>query len=138
MRGVGGYDVGYYECYCTINFLNDPGCLDIANVFDAMVPHADYQPKEHTLLTPSSHHRAILALRPSDMGIVGGYEVGYDDCSRTTDFATAPGCLYIARVSNDIAPPDDNQSKQHTLSTPPSHHQETLSLRPADVGCIGW
>ena len=76
-------------------------------------------------LTPPSHHWATLLLRPADVESVGGYDVGYDECSRTTDFLTAPGRLYIV------------QSKQHKLSTPPTHHQTTLSLRPADVGRIG-
>ena len=58
--------------------------------------------------------------------------------ARTTDFATAPGCLDIARVSEAMVPPADNQSKQHTFSTPLSHHWATLLLRPADVICAAY
>ena len=45
------------------------------------------------------------------MGSVGGYNVGYNECSRTTHFVTAPGRLDIARVSNAMVPPTDDQSK---------------------------
>ena len=45
------------------------------------------------------------------MGSVGGYDVGYDECSHTTDFATAPGRLDIARVSNAMVPLAENQPK---------------------------
>ena len=138
MRGVGGYDVGYYECSCTTNFVTAPGRLDIVRVFDAMVPPADYQPNKHTLLTLPSDYRATLALRPADVGSVGGYDFGYDECFCTTDFATATGRLYIVCVSNDMTLSADNQSKQHTFLTPPYHHRATLSLRPVDVGGVGW
>ena len=43
------------------------------------------------------------------MGRVGCYDVGYDECSCTTEFATAPGSLDIARVSDAMVPPADNQ-----------------------------
>ena len=49
------------------------------------------------------------------MGSVGGYDVGYDECSRTTHFATATGRPDIPRVSDAMVPPAENQSKQHTL-----------------------
>ena len=43
------------------------------------------------------------------MGSVGGYGVGYNDCSHTTDFVTAPGRLDIVRVSNAMVPPAGDQ-----------------------------
>ena len=110
VRSVSGYDVGYDECYCTTDFVTPPGRLDIA------------QSKQHTFSTPPTHHWATLSLRPADVGSIGEYDIGYDECFHTTDFATAPGRLYIAK------------SKQHTLSTPPTPHWTTSSLRPADVG----
>ena len=123
--GVGVYDVRYDECSRTTDFATAPGRLDIA------------QSKQHTLFTPPSHHLTTLSLGYADVGSVGVYGVGYDECSRTTEFVTAPVCQDIACVSDAIVPPAHNQSKQHTLSTPPSHHPATLSLRPADVGSIG-
>ena len=71
------------------------------------------------------------------MGSVGCYNFGCDECSRTAESATALARLDIARVSDAMVPPDDDQSKQHTLSTNTSHNQASLSLRPADVGSIG-
>ena len=71
------------------------------------------------------------------MGSDGEYDVGYDECSRTTNFATASGRLNIARVSDAMVPPAEDQSKQHTFSMPPSHHRRTLSLRRADVRSAG-
>ena len=41
------------------------------------------------------------------MGRVGGYDVGYDECYRTTHFMTAPGRLDIPRVSDAMVPPAD-------------------------------
>ena len=107
------------------------------SVSDAMVPPADYQSKQHTLLIPLTHHWETLLLRPADGGSVGGYKVGYDECACTTNFATAPGRLDISRVSDAMVPPADDQPKQHTLLMPPSHHRATISLRHADVGIIG-
>ena len=52
----GGYDVGYDECAHTNDFVTALGRLDIARVYDSMVPPAEYQPKQHTLLTTTSHH----------------------------------------------------------------------------------
>ena len=43
------------------------------------------------------------------MGGVGGYNIGYDECSRTTDYVTAPGRLDIASVYNAMVPPSDDQ-----------------------------
>ena len=71
------------------------------------------------------------------MGSVGGYNVGYDECSRTTEFVNSPGRLDIARVSYTMVTPADNKQKKHTLSTPTSHHQATLSLGRASVGSVG-
>ena len=71
------------------------------------------------------------------MGNVCGYDVGYDECARTTNFATALGRLDIVRVSNAMIPPADNQPKQHKFSMPTSCHHSTSSLRRADVGSIG-
>ena len=99
MGRVGGYNVGYNECSRTTNFATAPGRLYIA------------QSKQHTLSTPPTHHRATLSLKPAYMGNVGGYYVGYDECSRTTNFVTAPGRL------------DTEKSKQYTLLTPPTHHR---------------
>ena len=41
-------------------------------------------------------------------------------------------------ISDAVVPPADNQSKQHTSSTPPSHHQATLLLRPSDIICAAY
>ena len=112
------------------------GCLDIARVSNVMVPPADNQSKQHTWSTPPSTHRATLSLQPADVRSVSGYGVGYDECYHTTDFATYPGHLDIVRVLDAMVPPDDDQSKQHTLLTPTSHHRATLLLRPADVGSV--
>ena len=83
-------------------------------VSDTIFPPVDNQSKQHTLSMPSSHHWATLSLRSADLGSIGGYDVGYEVCSRTTDFATAPGRLYIAHVSDTMVPPDDYQPKEHT------------------------
>ena len=109
MRSVSGYGVGYDECYHTTDFATAPGRLDIVRVLDAMVPPDDDQSKQHTLLTPTSYHRATLLLRPADVGNVCGYDVGYDECARTTNFATASGRLDIVRVSNAMAPSPGDQ-----------------------------
>ena len=93
MGSVGGYDVGYDECSRTTKIAILPGCLDIA------------QSKQRILLTPTSHHRATLYLRPADFWRDGGYDIGYDECSCTTNFATAPGRLDIARVFYTMVPP---------------------------------
>ena len=58
---------------------------------------------------PPSKYQATLLLRPADVGSVGGYGVGYNDCSHTTDFVTAPGRLDIVRVSNAMVPPAGDQ-----------------------------
>ena len=137
MRGeLGGYDVGYDECYCTTKFETAPGCLDIARLSDATVPPSYDQSKQQKLSKPISNHRAKLLLGPADVGSVGWYGVGYDECSCTTHLATAVVCLDIARVFDAMVPPADDQSKQHTLSTTTSHHQEKFLLRPADVGIV--
>ena len=67
----------------------------------------------------------------------GGYDVGYDQCSRTTHFVTVPGRLDIMRVSDAMVPTEYDKSKQHTFSMPSSHHLATLSLKRADVGSVG-
>ena len=95
---VNAYDIGYNKCSCTTNFATAPDRLDIVRVSDAMVTLADYQSRQHTFSMPPSHHRATLLLRPEDVGSVGGYYVGYDECSCTTNFTTAPGCIYNAQV----------------------------------------
>ena len=137
MGRVGGYDVGYDACFRTTNFATALGRLDIVRVSGAMVPPPYNQSKQHTFPMPHSHHHATLSLRHTDVGNVGCYDVGYDDCAHTTNFATAPVHLDIIRVSNAMVPPADNQPKQHILSMPPSHHWETLSLRCADVWNVG-
>ena len=72
-----------------------------------------------------ARQRVILLLRTADVGSVVSYDVEYDECSHTTNFATAPGRL------------DTAQSKQHTFLTPTSHHWSTLYLRPTDVWRVG-
>ena len=98
----------------TINFATAPGRLDISesmvppdvriftittasvavanstSVSGDMVPPSDNQSKQHTLSVPLTHHWETLLLRPADVGSVGGYDVGYDECACTTDFVTAP------------------------------------------------
>ena len=64
--------------------------------------------REHALSIPPSHHRATLSLRRADVRSAGGYNVGYNEYSCTTNFATAPGRLYIAYVSDDMVPPPGN------------------------------
>ena len=96
MGSVGCYNVGCDECYRTAKFTTALARLDISRVSDAMVPPDDDQSKQHTLSTDPSHNRATLSLRPADVGSIGGYDVGYDECSRTTEFVTAPGRLDIA------------------------------------------
>ena len=71
MGSVGGYDVGYDEFSCTTNFVTAPGHLDIA------------QSKQRILLTPTSHYRATVYFSPADVWRVGGYDIGYDECSFT-------------------------------------------------------
>ena len=93
MGSVGGYDVGYDEFSCTTNFVTAPGHLDIA------------QSKQRILLTPTSHYRAKIYFSPADVWRVGGYDIGYDECSCTTNFATAPGRQDIARVFDTMVPP---------------------------------
>ena len=78
MRSAGGYDVGYDECFCTTDFATAPGSLDIACVFNDMVPTADNQPKQHTFSMPTSRHSSTSSLRRADVGSVGGYDIGYD------------------------------------------------------------
>ena len=78
-------------------FLTDPGRLYIV------------QSTQHKLPMPPTHHQETLSLRPADVGRIGCYEVGQNECSLTTNFATAPGRLDIARVSDDMVPPADNQ-----------------------------
>ena len=102
MGSIGGYNFGYDECSYTTNFATSSGLQDIA------------QSEQHTLLTPPSHHQATLYFSPEDVGSVGGYKIVYDECSCTTNFATAPGRQYIARVLDTMVPPSLNQSKQHT------------------------
>ena len=60
--------------------------IQTSGVSDAMVPNADYQSKQHTLSIPLTHHWETLLLRPADVGSVGGYKVGYNECSCTTNF----------------------------------------------------
>ena len=93
MGSVGGYDVGYDEFSRTTKFAILPGYLDIA------------QSKQRILLTPASHHRAKIYLRPADVWRVGGYDIGYDECSCTTNFVTAPDRQDIARVFDTMVPP---------------------------------
>ena len=103
MRSAGGYDVGYDECFCTTDFVTAPGRLDIARVFDDMVPTADNQSKQHTLSNIPSHHWATLSMRRADVGGVGGYDVEYNECYCTTDFATSPGRLDIVHHTHVAA-----------------------------------
>ena len=68
---------------------------------------------------------------PADVGSVGGYNVGYNECSRTTHFVTAPGRLDIAigtSVSEAMVPPDVRLSTTTTASAadatvPPADNQ---------------
>ena len=130
---VGCYDVDYDECASTTNFAADPGSLDIVRVSNAMVPSVDNQPKQHTVSMPPSHHSTTSSLRCAEMGRVGGYDVGYNECFCTTDFATALGRLDIAHVSNTMVPSTEDQPKQPTFLTIHYFHWVTLSLRRADV-----
>ena len=41
MKGIGGYDIWYYECSCTTKFSPVLGCLDIACISNDMVSPAD-------------------------------------------------------------------------------------------------
>ena len=93
MGSVGGYNFGCDECSCTNNFATAPGRQDIA------------QSEQHTLFTPSSRHWATLYLSPADVGSVGAYDIGYNECSCTTNFATAPGRQDIARVFDTMVHP---------------------------------
>ena len=103
VRSAGGYDVGYDECSHTTHFVTDLGRLDIVRVSDDMVPPADNQSKQHTLSNLPSHHWATLSLRRADMGGVGGYDVEYNECYCTTDFATSPGRLDIVHHTHVAA-----------------------------------
>ena len=67
-----GMTLGTMSVFCTTDFVTAPGRLDIARVFDDMVPTADNQSKQHTLSNLPSHHWATLSLRHADMGGVGG------------------------------------------------------------------
>ena len=58
---------------------------------------------------------------------------------RISTIATASAAVANGiSVSDAMVPPADDQSEQHTLSPPPSHHRETLLLRPADVICAAY
>ena len=43
------------------------------------------------------------------MGSIGGYNVGYDECSHTTEFAADQARLDIALVSDAMVSPADDQ-----------------------------
>ena len=102
-----------------------------------MVPPADDKSKQHTLSTPPSHHWATISLRPADVGSVGCYNVGYDECSCTTNFETAPGRLYIMRVSDAMFPPSDDQQsprRQVSMIMLPNGEKEELTMCVVLIG----
>ena len=126
------------------------GCLDIVRVSDAMVPPADNQSKQHTLSTLPSQHWASLLLRPADVGSVGGYNVGYNECYRITDFATSLGCLdivhhtYVAaaaetgtNISEVMVPPANDTILDPIVDLPKSHVNDvplsTIATASVDV-----
>ena len=112
MGRVGGYNVGYDECYHTTDFVTTPGRLDIAhhthvadavatgkNVSESMVPPADATTLDPLVELPNSHVNDVplstIATASADVAI----------CTSVSEAMVPPDVRIstIATASADVA-----------------------------------
>ena len=128
MGRVGGYNVGYDECYHTTDFVTTPGRLDIAhhthvadavatgkNVSESIVPPADATTLDPLVELPNSHVNDVplstiaTASEDAAIGTSVSEAMVTPDVRHSTITTASASVVNGPSVSEAVVPPADDQ-----------------------------